>query len=143
MAMPQCCYLAKGAMRPSHTTNTIKFNRIPFDPCSNIEAWSYGTSLRLASLLHSGHGRSQNVESLNAESQCRKIFRLFGSLLKGSENFLRRKSKKYKMCLGCPHFLPLVARGTSYVPISLIDVDFFQFGSFYENFFSDLGLSLE
>ena len=24
MAMPQCCYLAKGAKRPSHTTNTIK-----------------------------------------------------------------------------------------------------------------------
>ena len=32
MAMPQCCYLAKGAKRPSHTTNTIKFDRIPFDP---------------------------------------------------------------------------------------------------------------
>ena len=31
MAMPQCCYLAKGAKRPSHTTNTIKFDRIPFD----------------------------------------------------------------------------------------------------------------
>ena len=23
MAMPQCCYLAKGAMRPRHTTNMI------------------------------------------------------------------------------------------------------------------------
>ena len=29
MAMPQCCYLAKGA---SHTTNTIKFDSIKFDP---------------------------------------------------------------------------------------------------------------
>ena len=37
MAMPQCCYLAKGAKRPSHTTNTIKFDRIPFDPCNSIK----------------------------------------------------------------------------------------------------------
>ena len=32
MAMPQCCYLAKGAKRPSHTTNTINstaFHLIP------------------------------------------------------------------------------------------------------------------
>ena len=37
MAMPQCCYLAKGAKRPSHTTNTIKFDRIPFDSCNSIK----------------------------------------------------------------------------------------------------------
>ena len=37
MAMPQCCYLAKGAKRPSHTTNTIKFDRIPFNPCNSIK----------------------------------------------------------------------------------------------------------
>ena len=37
MTMPQCCYLAKGAKRPSHTTNTIKFGRIPFDPCNSIK----------------------------------------------------------------------------------------------------------
>ena len=37
MAMPQCCYLAKGAKRPSHTTNTIKFDRIPFDHCNSIK----------------------------------------------------------------------------------------------------------
>ena len=37
MAMPHCCYLAKGAKRPSHTTNTIKFDRIPFDPCNSIK----------------------------------------------------------------------------------------------------------
>ena len=37
MAMPQCCYLAKGAKRPSHTTNTIKFDGIPFDPCNSIK----------------------------------------------------------------------------------------------------------
>ena len=37
MAMPQCCYLAKGAKRPSHKTNTIKFDRIPFDPCNSIK----------------------------------------------------------------------------------------------------------
>ena len=37
MAMPQCCYLAKGAKRPSHTTNTIKFDRIPSDPCNLIK----------------------------------------------------------------------------------------------------------
>ena len=37
MAMPQCCYLAKGAKRPSHTTNTIKFDRIPFDLCDSIK----------------------------------------------------------------------------------------------------------
>ena len=35
--MPQCCYLTKGAKRPSHTTNTIKFDRIPFDPCNSIK----------------------------------------------------------------------------------------------------------
>ena len=35
--MPQCCYLAKGAKRPSHTTNTIKFDRIQFDPCNSIK----------------------------------------------------------------------------------------------------------
>ena len=35
--MPQCCYLAKGAKRPSHTTNTINFDRIPFDPCNSIK----------------------------------------------------------------------------------------------------------
>ena len=33
----KCCYLAKGAKRPSHTTNTIKFDRIPFDPCNSIK----------------------------------------------------------------------------------------------------------
>ena len=38
MAMPQGCYLAKGAKRPSHTTNTIKFDRIPFDPCNSIKS---------------------------------------------------------------------------------------------------------
>ena len=37
MAMPRCCYLAKGAKRPSHTTNTIKFDRSPFDPCNSIK----------------------------------------------------------------------------------------------------------
>ena len=37
MAMPPCCYLAKGAKRPSHTTNTIKVDRIPFDPCNSIK----------------------------------------------------------------------------------------------------------
>ena len=37
MAMPQCCYLAKGAKRLSHTTNTIKFDRIPFDPCNSVK----------------------------------------------------------------------------------------------------------
>ena len=37
MAMPQCCYLAKGAKRPSPTTNTIKFDRIPFDLCNSIK----------------------------------------------------------------------------------------------------------
>ena len=37
MAMPQCCYLAKGAKRPRHTTNTIKFHRIPFDSCNSIK----------------------------------------------------------------------------------------------------------
>ena len=37
MAMPQCCYLAKGAKRPSHTPNTIKFDRIPFYPCNSIK----------------------------------------------------------------------------------------------------------
>ena len=37
MAMPQCCYLAKGAKRPSHTTNTIKFDRIPFESCNSIK----------------------------------------------------------------------------------------------------------
>ena len=35
--MPQCCYLAKGAKRLSHTTNTIKFDRIRFDPCNSIK----------------------------------------------------------------------------------------------------------
>ena len=38
LAMPQCCYLAKGAKRPSHTTNTIKFDLIPFDPCNSIKS---------------------------------------------------------------------------------------------------------
>ena len=37
MAVPQSCYLAKGAKRSSHTTNTIKFDRIPFDPCNSIK----------------------------------------------------------------------------------------------------------
>ena len=37
MAMPQCCYLAKGAKRPSNTTKMIKFDRIPFDPCNSIK----------------------------------------------------------------------------------------------------------
>ena len=35
--LPQCCYLAKGAKRSSHTTNTIKLDRIPFDPCNSIK----------------------------------------------------------------------------------------------------------
>ena len=32
MAMPQCCYLAKGAKRPSHTTNmlTSSKNQVPY-----------------------------------------------------------------------------------------------------------------
>ena len=37
--MPQCCYLAKGAKRPSHTTNTIKFDRNPIDPCNSIKSF--------------------------------------------------------------------------------------------------------
>ena len=37
MAMLQCCHLAKVAKRPSHTTNTMKFDRIPFDPCNSIK----------------------------------------------------------------------------------------------------------
>ena len=37
LAMPQCCYLAKGAKRPSHTTNAIKFVRNPFDLCNSIK----------------------------------------------------------------------------------------------------------
>ena len=37
MAVPQCCNMAKGAKRPSHTTNTIKFDRIPFDSCNSIK----------------------------------------------------------------------------------------------------------
>ena len=37
MAMPQCCYLAKVAKRPSHSPNTIKFDCIPFDPCNSIK----------------------------------------------------------------------------------------------------------
>ena len=37
MPMPQCCYLAKGAKRPSHTTNRIKFARNQFDPCNSIK----------------------------------------------------------------------------------------------------------
>ena len=41
MGMPQCCYLAKGAKRPSHTTNTIKFDRIPFDPCNSIKRFDH------------------------------------------------------------------------------------------------------
>ena len=41
MAMFQCCYLAKGAKRPSHTTNTIKFDRIPFDPCNSIKRFDH------------------------------------------------------------------------------------------------------
>ena len=40
MAMPQCCYLAKGSKRPSHTTNTIKFDRIPFDPRNSIKSFN-------------------------------------------------------------------------------------------------------
>ena len=46
MAMPQCCYLAKGAKRPSHTTNTIKFDRIPFDPCNSIKSSTSVVSTR-------------------------------------------------------------------------------------------------
>ena len=34
---PRC--LAKGAKRPSHTTNTIKFDRIPIDPCISIKSF--------------------------------------------------------------------------------------------------------
>ena len=32
MAMPQCCYLAKGAKRPSHTTIllTSSINQVPY-----------------------------------------------------------------------------------------------------------------
>ena len=44
MAMPQCCYLAKGAKRPSHTTNTIKFDRNPFDPCNSIKRFDLSPS---------------------------------------------------------------------------------------------------
>ena len=29
--------LGETAKRPSHTTNTIKFDRIPFDPCNSIK----------------------------------------------------------------------------------------------------------
>ena len=39
MAMPQYCFLAKGAKRPSHATITIKFDRIPFDPCNSIKGF--------------------------------------------------------------------------------------------------------
>ena len=41
MVMPQCCYLAKGAKRPSHSTNTIKFDSTPFDPCNSIKRFDF------------------------------------------------------------------------------------------------------
>ena len=42
MAMPHCSYLAKGAKRPSHTTNTIKFDRIPVDPSNSNKRFDLG-----------------------------------------------------------------------------------------------------
>ena len=36
MAMPQCCYLAKGAKRPSHTTNMQPFQ---------LSLFTFGTQL--------------------------------------------------------------------------------------------------
>ena len=37
MAMPQGCYLAKGAKRPSHTTNTLKFDRAIDDDIRSLQ----------------------------------------------------------------------------------------------------------
>ena len=46
MAMPQGSFLEKGAKRPSHTKNTIKFDRIPFDPCNWIKRFDLSLSTR-------------------------------------------------------------------------------------------------
>ena len=48
MAMPQCCYLAKGAKRPSHTTSmpTSSNNQVP-DPFYYIEETIYSLKNQL------------------------------------------------------------------------------------------------
>ena len=62
MAMPQCCYLAKGAKRPSHTTYTIKFDRIPFDPCNSIKRFDLSPfDQKNSTYLQPPKGRSKDT----------------------------------------------------------------------------------
>ena len=71
MAMPQCCYLAKGAKRPSHTTNTIKFDRIPFDTCNSIKRFDLSFRPEKFDLFtatrHNGHIYGVKKQETNDE----------------------------------------------------------------------------
>ena len=72
MAMPQCCYLAKGAKRPSHTTNTIKFDRIPFDSCNSIKRFDLCPSDQKSSTYLQPPGRMIEVYKILNECYDRK-----------------------------------------------------------------------
>ena len=79
IAMPQCCFLAKGAKRPSHTTNKIKFDRIPFDPCKSKGSTSVLSTRKIGPIY------SHPFQPVALEIQ--------GSLGESSENFITRLCK--------------------------------------------------
>ena len=88
MAMPQCCYLAKGAKRPSQTTNTIKFDRILFDLCNSSKRFDLSpfdqknsTCLQPPSRLN--QGSLCNPETTGTEAEARKIEKYRGLIDNG------------------------------------------------------------
>ena len=92
MAMPQCCYMAKGAKRPSHTTNTIKFDRIPFDPCNSIKRFDHCPfNQKNSTYLQRVGGNRSKERDRKSELVLRSTYQIFwmGSKQLGSK-FLKR-----------------------------------------------------
>ena len=97
MAMPQCCYLAKGAKRPSHTTNTIKFDRIPFDPCNSIKRFDLCRFDQKNSTYLQPPKRNDRTEEHTHSILLKKLRSLGGSLLKLIASYLQNRVQQVKI----------------------------------------------
>ena len=95
--LPQCCYLAKEAKRPSHTTSTIKFDRIPFDPCNSIKRFDLCPFAQKNSTYLQPPSRNQILGGFDEDRLC-PIF--LGSIertflfIRQTQPFLKRFCKR-------------------------------------------------
>ena len=122
MAMPQCCYLAKGAKRPSHTTNTIKFDRIPFDPCNSIKRFDLCPFDQKNSTYLQPPGKNM-AEEVSAEKNMPKRLRL--------ETF----AETFRMICGAyPVYARSPSQSQSPAPTTIVSRSPFRWGIFGSNF---------